>query len=225
MQSDDLPIENLKVGIYSFSNAITQAYPANCTPSGSEACQAGDDWTVAQQQVGSYPTQANQAEPGIQPALTLVSANNEGYTNFPGVMTSLYQQYLTTPSGNGTNSSAPAKVLFMVTDGVGDYGAGTARTYTPFDPSLCDYYKSTLGYQIYIVYTPYYSLMNTFYLTNIMQLVEPLQTSQVVTNLQACTSNPGTNFVVADPNNPQSIAIALQHFLQLAITSGARFTQ
>lgn len=227
MQGDDLPIQNLKVGIFSFANDVNQAYPANCEPAGSEACQAGDDWATAQQRVGAYPTQANQAEPGIQPQYTSPDGENDpGYTNFPNVMTSLYQQYLTTKSGDGTSAAAPTKVLFMVTDGVGDYSQGAGgRIYPAFDPALCDYYKNTLGYQVYVVYTPYYSLMNTFYLTNIMQIAEPLATSQVATNLQACTSNPSTNFVVADPNNPKSIADALQNFLQLAITSGARFTQ
>lgn len=225
MQTDDLQIQNLKVGIFSFSNDVNQTYPASCSPPGSEACQAGDDWGTAQQLVGSYPTQANQEEPGIKPAYTAPGDNNTGYTNFPNVMTTLYQQYLTTKSGDGTSAAAPAKVLFMVTDGVGDYSIGAGdRIYPAFDPTLCDYYKNTLGYQVYVVYTPYYSLMNTFYLQNIMQIAEPLQTSQVATNLQACASQPN-DFVVANPNDPQSIANALQNFLTLAITSGARFTQ
>ncbi len=230
MQTDDLPIANLKVGVFSFSDAVTQAYPvpgmANCGTPGSEACQAGDDWATAQQLVGTYPTGAGQPEPGIQPAYTPPSGNT-GYTDFPNVMTTLYQQYLTTKSGDGTSAASPAKVLFLVTDGVGDYVQGGTRIYPPFDPSLCDYYKNSLGYQVYVVYTPYYSLMNNFYLLQspIASLTYPLLTSTVATNLRACTSNPNTDFVVANPNDYQSISAALQRFLQLALMSAARFTQ
>jgi hypothetical protein len=225
MQQDNLSnINNLHVGIFSFADAVTQVYPkaSTCGTPGTEACQAGDDWSTAQGLVGSYPSGPNLAETGIQPALTPTSANT-GYTNFPNVMTTLYQNYLTTSAGLGTSPSTPAKVLFIVTDGVGDYNT-TTRVYPPFDPSLCDYYKNTLGYQVYVVYTPYYALMNGFYLSNIMSNVEPLNSSTVATNLQACTSNPSEGFIIADPNDPQSITKALQNFLDIALNEAARYT-
>jgi Flp pilus assembly protein TadG len=227
MQQDDLPINNLRVGIFSFADSVLQIYPSpnNCGTPGSEACQADDNWSDAASLVGSYPTAPGQPEQGIQPVPVTAKANGTGDTDFQTVMTTLYQQYLTTPSGPGTSKDAPAKVLFLVTDGVADSNDTGSRTYGAFDPSLCNYYKNTLGYQIYVVYTPYYSLMNNFYLTNIMGYTEPLATSPVATNLAACTTNASTDFVVADPNNPNSINAALQQFLALALNSAARFTQ
>jgi hypothetical protein len=175
--------------------------------------------------VGSYPTAPDQPEQGIQPVPVTAQANGTGDTDFQTVMTTLYQEYLTTKAGPGTSKDAPAKVLFLVTDGVADSSDTGARTYGAFDPSLCNYYKNTLGYQIYVVYTPYYSLMNNFYLTHIMSYTEPLATSSVATDLAACTSNPATDFVVADPNDQNSINAALQQFLALALNSAARFTE
>ncbi len=227
MQQDDLPISNLRVGIFSFADSVVQIYPSptNCGTPGSEACQASDDWSDAASLVGSYPTAPGQPEQGIQPVPVTATANNTGDTDFQTVMTTLYQDYLTTNSGSGTSKDNPAKVLFLVTDGVADSSDTGSRTYGAFDPSLCNYYKNTLGYQIYVVYTPYYALMNNFYLKYITSYAEPLATSPVATNLAACTSNPSTDFVVADPNNPNSINAALQQFLSLALNSAARFTQ
>jgi Flp pilus assembly protein TadG len=227
MQQDDLPINNLNVGIFSFADAVMQIYPAqnNCGAQGSEACQAGDSWSDAAGLVGSYPTLPDQPERGIQPVPVTPAANGTGDTDYQTVMTTLYQEYLTTKSGPGTSKDAPAKVLFMVTDGVADSSDTGSRTYGAFDPTLCNYYKNTLGYKIYVVYTPYYSLMNNFYITNIKGFTEPLATSEVAANLAACTSNPSTDFVVADPSDPNSINAALQQFLALALNSAARFTQ
>jgi hypothetical protein len=227
MQTDDLPIDNLKVGIFSFGQDVTQVYPATgCGAPGSEACQAGDDWGTASNLVGSYPTKANEPEPGIQPIVSY----NFGQTDFNTVMTNLANQYLTTPSGSGTQPDSPAKVLFLVTDGMGDVGTGGARAYGPLLTSLCDTFKKSpqnggLGYTIYVVYTPYYSLMNSFYITNIAQYTEPVDTSPVAANLAACSSDPTNDFVITNPNDPYAITKALQRFLTIALNSAARFTQ
>jgi hypothetical protein len=179
------------------------------------ACAAGNDWTTAQSAVGGPPTTANGPDTGIQPWL----GTNGGNTDFHGSMATLLT-YMT-PAGPGTRRDAPRKVLFLVTDGVSDVGQSNPnRSYGGVNPADCNNFKA-LGFTIYVVYTPYFPVMNNFYLFNIKPLVEPEGNSTVSNDLQACASAPGDYLAATNRNQLDS---ALQYFLKSAINAPARFT-
>jgi Flp pilus assembly protein TadG len=233
MQHDNLSINNLNVGVFTFPGSggsgpladVTPIYPGCTTPPyNTLACQGGNNWLTAIADVGLPPQSPNQAEPGIQPALWTDVWNATGDTDFPDTLNTLANSFLTA-SGDGTSPSTPVKVLFLVTDGVTDYTpAGGGRITQAIDPNDCQALKN-LGYTIYVVYTPYYPLMNQYYLQNIKSFAEPMATGEIATNLQACSSDPKNDYIAADPNDYQSINNALQTFLQRALAqSAARFT-
>ena len=226
MQADNISsINNLNVGIFTFADDVTQVYPAPtglCThiagvPNTLLACQAGNAWATAQALVGVPPTTKDGADTGIQP----YSGGNGADTNIPAAMNHLAANYLTA-AGDGSSATAPLKVLFLVTDGLADYN-GSSRTMGAIDSTLCQTYKS-MGYTVYVVYTPYYPLMNPFYIGNITSIAEPLGNSQLSSGLQACSSDPLNDYIAADPSSTTSITAALNTFLKRALTSSARFT-
>ncbi len=210
MQADNLSINNLNVGVYWFADILTPVYP---TGGGT-----GNDWAAALAAVGLPPTTANGADTGIQP---YVGANG-GETDFPTIMNDLAGQLTT--AGNGVNASSPRKVLFIVTDGLQD---PASRAMSAFDPSSCTTFKN-MGYAIYVLYTPYYSLMNTWYMDGTNPSVaaivqaEPTDQTSIPYNLQQCASAP-SNYIEA--NDSASIAAALQTFLKLALAPPARFAE
>jgi len=130
-----------------------------------------------------------------------------------------------TASGTGATAASPQKVLFIVTDGLND---PANRDIAAFDPSACTYFKQTLGYTIYVLYTPFYDLMNQYYLNgttpsaaSIVQAA-PTATNSIPYNLQQCASSPSTYLEASDS---ASITSALQTFLTQAINTPAKFTQ
>ncbi|HEX2942817.1 MAG TPA: hypothetical protein VHO91_17335, partial [Rhodopila sp.] len=208
MQSNDLSIKNLKVGVFTFDHALTQVYP----PSG----EAGDDWTTALADVGGPPTVANGPDTGIQP----YGGDNGGDTDFPDAMTSLASQL--TASGDGMTATTPRKVLFMITDGVQDYTDSNGnRQLAAMDPSYCQTFKN-MGYVVYVLYTPYYPLMNGYYLQNMSHLVEGTGPGSVSYNLQSCASAPQDYIQASDA---ASIKTALQTFFQSAVSQPAKFSK
>ncbi|HTZ70791.1 MAG TPA: vWA domain-containing protein [Acetobacteraceae bacterium] len=209
MQTDDLPIRNLAVGIFTFDSNLNRVYPASG--------EAGDDWATASAAVGAPPMLPNEPDSGIQPYGGANSAN----TDFPDTMTTLATQMLT-KSGDGTTPSSPIKVLFLVTDGVQDYyQAGGSRNLQALDPSFCTTFKQ-MGYTVYVVYTPYYPLMNAYYLQNIKGFVEGTGTGTTTANLQACASDPSNDYIAA--SDQQSLNAALASFLKRALNVPARYT-
>ena len=210
MQADNLAINNLNVGVFWFADILTQVYPSTG--------EAGGGWVDALATVGGPPTVANGPDTGIQP---YVGANG-GNTDFPTIMNDLAG--MLTPSGNGVNASVPRKVLFIVTDGLQD---PATRAISAFDPSACTTFK-TMGYAIYVLYTPYYSLMNTWYMDGTNPSVaaivqaDPTDHTSIPYNLQLCASAP-SNYIEA--NDSASIAAALQTFLKLAMAPPARLTE
>jgi Flp pilus assembly protein TadG len=210
MQSDNLPINNLNVGIFWFADILRQVYPASG--------EASNDWATALADVGGPATVANGPDTGIQP---YVGANG-GNTNFSSIMTTLASTL--TAAGNGAIPSTPRKVLFIVTDGLND---PASRAIAAFGPSACTEFKN-MGYGIYVLYTPYYSLMNPYYLNgttpsaaSIVQAA-PTATNSIPYNLQQCASSPA-NYIEASDST--SIAAALQTFLRQALVSNARITR
>jgi Flp pilus assembly protein TadG len=210
MQTDDLPIHNLKVGIFWFADLLTRVYPATG--------EAGNDWATALADVGGPASVANGADTGIQP---YVGANG-GNTDFPTIMTALGNTL--TASDTGATATTPRKVLFIVTDGLQD---PASRAIAAFSPSACTAFKN-MGYKIYVLYTPYYSLMNPYYLSGTNPSAAaavqsaPTATNSISYNLQQCASS-SANYLEASDST--SIAAALQTFLKQALVSNARITQ
>ncbi len=212
MQSDNITtLNNLAVGVFWFADIVNQVYPTDGT-------EAGNDWTTAISDVGGPASVAYGQDTGIQP---YVGANG-GNTDFPAIMTSLATTL--TASGTGASAASPQKVLFIVTDGLQD---PASRAISAFDASSCAQFKA-MGYAIYVLYTPYYSLMNGYFLSGTSPSVAEITaesataTDSIPYNLQQCASSPG-NYIQA--SDTPGIAAALQTFLKQALTSPARFTR
>ena len=218
MQQDNIQqINNLQVGIYSFATSTTRAYPDQSCGTGPN-CEAGGDWSTALTDVGGPASYANGPDTGILPSYTPTSANT-GDTNFHTDMTQL--QGMLTPSGDGTTPASPRKVLFLVTDGMSDTTGN--RLISPVAAADCNLFKNPpFNYTVYVVYTPYYPLMNAFYIGRMKGFTEPLIGSQVYNAMQACASTP-EDFISA--SDGPTLNAALQTFLKQALNSPARFTQ
>ena len=216
MQDDnDRGIAHLSVGVFTFGADVHAVYPlpAKCGSVGDEACQAGHDWPLALGSIGTAPDLPNQIDAGIQPVVT---GNGSGATDFPKALKTLASQYVTR-AGSGAAQEAPLKALFLVTDGLDDHSDGGRRDLGAIDPALCQTYKS-MGYEVFVVYTPYYPLMNAFYLYNISKVAEGDGPDSLTTNLRKCASDPERDFIAANPADAASISRALQIFLGRAIS-------
>jgi Flp pilus assembly protein TadG len=209
--NNNTTLNNLQVGVFTFAEGLDpQVYP---TTGG----EAGGNWATAASAVGGPPTKTNGPDLGIQP----YSGSNTADSDFPDSMAALAGQL--TAAGNGTTASAPRKVLFLVTDGVQDYNVNaiaSSRNVQAMDPSQCQTFKDK-GYTIYVVYTPYYPLMNDYYLNHLADIVEGTGAGTTTANLQACASAP-SNYIEA--SDGPHITAALQTFFQLAIAPPARFS-
>ncbi len=216
MQADNIAsLNNLQVGIFTFADTLLRVYPEpSCGTLAT--CQSGNDWTTAISLVGAPPSWANGPDTGIQP----YGGANGGNSDFHDTMTSLATDYLT-PSGDGTNASSPRKVLFLVTDGLVDYTGSGGRTIGGVKASDCALFKS-MGYAVYVVYTPYYPVMNGYYIGNVKSFAEPMSTGTLAADLQACASDPVNGYIAA--TDQTGINAALQKFLKAALTQPARFT-
>ena len=166
--------------------------------------------------VGGPPTTANGADTGIQP----YAGNNVANTDFPDALTSLSN--ILTAGGGGTTSSDPQKVIVLVTDGLEDYvnSSGT-RKLQALEPSYCQLFKN-MGYTVFVLYTPYYPLMNSFYLQNLTAVAEGTSSTSVSYNLQQCAST-SSDYIAA--TNSAAMAAALKTFLNIALTTPARLSQ
>jgi Flp pilus assembly protein TadG len=216
MQTDNIPgIDNLRVGIFTFADVLARVYPDATCGSGI-ACEASNNWTSAVSDIGSPPTFANGPDTGIQP----YSGGNEGNSDFHDTMTQLSTAYLS-KSGDGTSATTPRKVLFLITDGLVDYSPGGNRTYGGVNSADCTLFKN-LGYTVYVVFTPYYPVMNGFYIGNIKQYAEPTATSTIAQAMQACSSDPTADYVSA--SDGPGLNNALQKFLRAALRSPVKFT-
>ena len=208
MKTDSATLKNLNVAIYTLAEGITKIYPANG--------DSGSDWTTAESDVGGPPTVANGQDTGIQP----YGGSNVADTDFPDALTSLSGTL--TAAGGGTTSADPQKVLVLVTDGLEDYvNASGTRVLKAIEPSYCQLFKNK-GYTVFVLYTPYYPLMNSFYLTNISTVVEGTGTSSIAYNLQQCASSSSDYFAATDSADMNA---ALQSFLNIALETPARLTQ
>ncbi|WP_106796145.1 VWA domain-containing protein [Rhizobium sp. H4] len=122
--------------------------------------------------------------------------NNDQQTSFDNALTQM-KDIITTP-GDGSTSTTPQKILFFVSDGVGDSEKpkGCTKKLTgkrcqePIDTSFCKPLKDK-GIRIAVLYTTYLPLpKNGWYNT----WISPFQ-SQIPTKMQECAS-PGLYFEV-----------------------------
>ncbi|HWU65175.1 MAG TPA: pilus assembly protein [Ensifer sp.] len=124
--------------------------------------------------------------------------NDDQLTSFDSALTQLALKMGT--AGDGTSLNSPQKIIYMVSDGVGDSNKPTSctkqladatRCQEPIDTRICDTLKKQ-GYTIAILYTTYLPLpTNDWYNT----WISPFQ-SQIGTNMKTCAS-PGLYFEVS----------------------------
>lgn len=102
--------------------------------------------------------------------------------------------------GTGTNPSSPQKIIYLVSDGVGDsskaetctkllsYGPNGTRCQEPIDTTICDKLKRQ-GFTIAVLYTTYLPLPTDDWYN---KWISPFQ-SEIGTRMKACAS-PGLYF-------------------------------
>jgi Flp pilus assembly protein TadG len=213
MKGDNIStLSNLQVGIFTFADVLTKIYPTSICAQ--PDCSAGNDWDTATALVGAPPTIPGGLDSGIQP----YCCADQGVTDTHGTMTSLAAQL--PQSGDGTQPTTPRRVLFIVSDGMDDWPPVGGRVEKALSPADCALFKN-MGYTVYVVYTPYVPLMNSFYLTNLYPIVETTGSNSLAVNLQSCASSP-TDYIAASSGD--QLNAALQTFLKAALNSPARFT-
>ncbi len=213
MKADNITtLNNLQVGVFTFADVLTKIYPtALCLQ---QDCSAGNDWDTAVALVGAPPKTPGGLDSGIQP----YCCADQGVTDTHGTMTSLAAQL--PQSGDGTQPTTPRRVLFIVSDGMTDWPPVAGRVEKALSPADCATFKN-MGYTVYVVYTPYVSLMNSFYLTNLYPIVESTGSNSLAVNLQACASS-ASDYIAA--SSATDLNTALQTFLKAALSQPARFT-
>jgi len=142
--------------------------------------------------------------------------NNDQMTDFDRAMTQIADKI--GKPGNGASSATPDKVVFFVSDGVGDSYKPTGctkklnggRCQEPIDTKLCTALKNK-GYRIAVLYTTYLPLpTNDWYNT----WISPFQ-SQIGSKMQECAS-PGLYFEVSPT---EGISDAMSALFKRIITS------
>jgi Flp pilus assembly protein TadG len=203
METSNVIPNQFGLSVFEFNSSLVQVYPSV----GTEAS-----------------TDLADGETAVKNIVTPVVVNN-GDTDFPDSMTTLSTTL--TKGGDGSSSTNPRKNLFIVTDGIQDYGSRTVGgTMGPMGTAAavnaCNTIKS-MGITIYVLYTPYTPLpYNPFYASNIAQFVNtPPTPNSIVQALQACASSP-TDFFEADI--PSQVTTGLQTLLQSAVLSAARIS-
>jgi Flp pilus assembly protein TadG len=226
----------LSLGVYAFATGLYRIYPAPQAAYGaanfSSGAEAGNVWSAASTAVGFPPTSGSYTETGIQPAVAIApnatspAGNNNNNTNFTTSMSNLASSV--TASGSGATAAAPRKVLFLITDGMDDESdPQPTGTRGVMPSSSCKPFKD-MGYTVYVIYTPYYPLMDQTYLSSLMSIVEGTGTSSIAYALQQCSSSTGasdlsTYYIRA--TDQASLTNGLQSFLTSALSVPAFFTQ
>lgn len=153
--------------------------------------------------------------------IDLMSIPRQGYdndqqTDFDRAMTQIGSKMGL--QGDGNSSMTPEKVLFFVSDGVGDSYKPTnctkrttgGRCQEPIDTRLCSALKSQ-GYRIAVLYTTYLPLPTDGWYN---QWISPFQ-SEISARMQDCAS-PGLFFEVSPT---QGIADAMSALFKRVVTS------
>jgi hypothetical protein len=127
--------------------------------------------------------------------------NNDQQTDFDNALTKIGQE-IGTP-GNGLTSATPEKIVFFVSDGVGDSykpkgctaKLSGSRCQEPIDTKSCTALKAR-GIKIAVLYTTYLPLPNNSWYN---QWIKPFQPT-IGTKMQECAS-PGYYFEVPPSQN------------------------
>ncbi|WP_426122546.1 TadE/TadG family type IV pilus assembly protein [Pararhizobium sp. PWRC1-1] len=135
--------------------------------------------------------------------------NNDQQTSFDSALTKINME-ISAP-GTGTTSANPEKVVFFVSDGVGDSNkpkgctkklTGT-RCQEPIDTTYCQALKDR-GIKIAVLYTTYLPLPNNGWYNS---WIKPFQ-SEIGTRMEACAS-PGFYFEVSPTQGIETAMKAL----------------
>lgn len=142
--------------------------------------------------------------------------DNDQQTDFDRALKSIGA--LMGTAGTGSSAGNPEKILFFVSDGVGDSykpssctkATTSGRCQEPIDTTQCEVLKNK-GYRIAVLYTTYLPLpTNDWY----KKWIKPFQ-NEIPTRMQACAS-PGLYFEVSPS---QGIADAMNALFLKIITS------
>jgi hypothetical protein len=140
--------------------------------------------------------------------LTKTNNNNDADTNFDTAFTNINA---TMPNpGNGTVSSTPQEVLFIVTDGVEDEVVNGNRQQSLISTSMCTTIKNR-GIRIAVLYTEYLPLPTNSWYNTYISTFQP----NIGTTLQSCAS-PG---LYQEVTTDQDISAALAQLFSTAVTT------
>jgi hypothetical protein len=197
----DMP-NQFAVGVYEFNANLSQVYPA-----------------VGQGEAGTDLTAAINAVNALVPPITINVPNTYFASSVATLVAGLK------PAGNGQSQAAPTKNIFIVTDGMADYNNATGQVLgamtSATNEQTCQQFKN-LGFNVYVLYTPYLAVPNPFYLNNVAASVTPLANSAVTQAMQACATSPAFFFQASDPT---AINTAMQAMLASALNTPGRLSQ
>ncbi len=202
-QQDLQNLSNVTAGAYIFSSDVSEVFPTDGQEASTDLAGAAN------------------AVAGIPANVVAGAAGNTGNTDFSKSMTDLMTKL--SPAGDGSTPQAPRKSLILVTDGMDDATTGGSRYLGPFASSYCSTLKSSpYNYTIYVLYTPYFPLMNGWYQGNVKNYVEPGGASPVSAALQACASSAADYYAATSSSQ---IQMALSAILKSATRTAVRFTE
>jgi hypothetical protein len=145
--------------------------------------------------------------------LTSSNNNSDEDTNFDAALNGI-NSIMPNP-GNGSQTSTPQEVLFLVSDGVEDEDVNGGRQQSVLNTNLCTTIKNR-GIRIAVLYTTYLPLpTNSWYNT----YIAPFQ-ANIGPTMESCAS-PGLYFEVSPS---QGIPEAMTQLFQQAVQT-ARLTQ
>jgi Flp pilus assembly protein TadG len=251
MQTYNLPINNLSVGIYTFNspNNTNQEYVngslstlTSLKTSGGSAAGLYQIYPVPG--AGCTHPNANgncEADSGFSIAQTYVGtpATGSPYTD-TGIQPPV--QSFTGGLVTSNNDSDFLESMGALSNYVTASGSGTTAT-TPkkvlflitdgmeddwvtqvreaMPSSYCDQFKN-LGYTVYVVYTPYNPNMHSYFLNYLGNIAIGNGAGTITNNLKACSSDPANDYISAETQN--ELKNALAGFLQAALNSPTRFS-
>ncbi len=200
LQNREQAPDQFSVGVYQFNSSLQQLYPSSG--------EAGTDLPTALRLVQNVRNTPN-------------LSSNGGNTDFPGAAQRLAG--IVTASGNGSTQVRARKDLFIVTDGMEDLrtSAGSIGPMTSAtNERLCSLFW-TMGFNVYVLYTPFLPLPNPYYLNTDKQYAEPTANSPILAALRACARYPANFFQASDP---VAINTAMQTMLASALNSPGRIS-
>lgn len=207
LQTKQQVANQFSLGVYTFNSAVNQVHPAP----GGAFLEADNDLAKGLADIQGIATPA---------------VPDQANTDFPDAMAYLTSHFTT--GGDGSTPTTPRKNLFIVTDGLEDYSPSNrfiGQMTSPLSETVCAPLKAK-GFNIYVLYTPYYPLPNPFYLTqsNSRAAVEAPITNaslSIAAGLQACASSPSQYY---QASSTADINTALQNMLASALNSPGRLT-